>query len=436
MSTNKNLLAEFKKDFLGSGLSQPNPKVKRPDARTMQITDTEDYRRIIEMRNFYGQEGMRNPYFMERSGPMRDRISVDGCEYISYSGYNYLGLSDHQVVIEAAQQALARYGTHAGAARIVGGQMEIHRELEASLAQAFGLEDCVVSVGGYIANVMTISYLLGEHDLIIMDEYMHNSGVMGAVTSHARRMVFSHNDDQALEWLLKTHRQDYERALILVEGAYSMDGDLANLPRLIELKSKYNAWLMVDEAHSLGVVGKTGRGLCEHWGVVPSEVDLIMGTLSKSFASCGGFIGGSKAMIETLRHFAPGLLLYSTGLPPASAAAALAALQMMINEPERVSRLQQNIRRFAQLAKERGFNVGSAGASAVIPVMLGDTMLALQVMSDLLKIGVMAHAVTYPVVPREEARLRFFLTAQHTEAQFIYTLDSLLKILNRYQKEK
>jgi 7-keto-8-aminopelargonate synthetase-like enzyme len=247
--------------------------------------------------------------------------------------------------------------------------------------------------------------------------------------SNARRILFPHGDYAALERLLASNRSRYERAMILVEGAYSMDGDLADLPRLLEIKRRHHAWLMVDEAHSLGVVGATGRGLCEHWQVDPREVDIVMGTLSKSFASCGGFLGGSREMIDLLRHFAPGLLLYSTGLPPASAASAREAVRIMVQEPERVQRLQGNARRFVELARARGFHLGCQGESAVVPLILGDTELALQLMSDLLEAGIIAHAVMYPVVARDKARLRFFLTSEHTEAQFVQTLDLLRRLM-------
>jgi 8-amino-7-oxononanoate synthase len=427
-----NLLDDFRSEFLGKGRSNaaamPKQQVRQA---SMDITKMDDYQRIQEMKSFFSQEDRRNPYFMARDSTIGDTVSIEDRKYISYSGYNYLGLSDDARVIAAVQKSVARYGTHAGAARMVGGEMRIHSEMEGAFADAFGFEDCVSSVGGYVVNVMTIGYLLGPKDLIIMDEQMHNSGVMGGVMSHARRILFPHNDYYQLSRLLEENRSKYERAMVLVEGAYSMDGDVADLPRLLDLKHKYNAWLMIDEAHSFGVVGATGRGVCEYWGVNPHEVDLLMGTLSKSFASCGGFLGGSKDMIDTLRHFAPGLLLYSTGLPPAAAAASLEAVTIMVKEPERVQRLQHNIQCFVELAKQRGLDAGPSGASAVVPIMLGDTMLALSLMSQLLEAGVIAHAVMYPVVPRDKARLRFFISSQHTEEQFIYTLDLLQRILRK-----
>lgn len=433
-SRSEQILAQFKSEFLkGASPQSVGTAQQTAKSKAMDIRSTEDYQRIQEMRTFYAPANMNNPYFMPRSGTITDTTEVNGKSYISYSGYNYLGLSDNSRVIQAAQDAIQRYGTHAGAARMVGGEMELHREMEQAFARAFGFDDCVASVGGYVVNVMTIGYLLGSNDVVIMDEHMHNSGLMGAVMAHARRIQFKHNDYDALERLLEENRSKYGRAMILVEGAYSMDGDMADLPRLVELKRKYHTWLMVDEAHSLGVVGATGRGLCEHWGVDPSDVDLVMGTLSKSFASCGGFICASQEIIDVLRHFAPGLLLYSTGLPPASTAAALEALHLMLEEPQRVQTLQHNTQRFVELAQQRDLDIGQSGASAVVPIMLGDSHLALHLMSELLEAGVIAHAVMYPVVPRKEARLRFFLTSQHNEEQFKYTLDVLRNTLNQHQ---
>ncbi|MCF6338457.1 MAG: aminotransferase class I/II-fold pyridoxal phosphate-dependent enzyme [Gammaproteobacteria bacterium] len=429
MSVNADLLASFKSEFLEKSKTNENAGGDNARVRAMDVTNSADYKIIEKIDDVYGREGMNNPYFMPRSGSLSNKVTSREKEFICYSGYNYLGLANDARVISAAKHSLDQYGTHAGAARMVGGEMAIHTELESTLCDAFGFESCVTTVGGYMTNVATIGYLMGKRDLIIMDEYMHNSGVMGAVMADSRRIVFPHNDFDALATLLNENRGNYEKAMIIVEGAYSMDGDLADLPRLVELKKKHNCWLMVDEAHSLGVVGKSGRGLCEHWGVDTRQIDIIMGTLSKSFASCGGFLGGSEEMIRLLRFFAPGVLLYSTGLPPASAAAANRAINVMLEESWRVENLQNNVREFSRLAKERRFDIGRSGDSAVVPVMLGDSMLAVHLMSDLQQIGIIAHAVMYPVVPENEARLRFFITSEHTQEDFIYTLDSLKRIL-------
>jgi 7-keto-8-aminopelargonate synthetase-like enzyme len=255
---------------------------------------------------------------------------------------------------------------------------------------------------------------------------MHNSAVMGAVMSGARRISFPHNNMDALDQLLGEHRGQYRRALILVEGAYSMDGDLVDLARVVELKKKYSASLMVDEAHSCGTVGATGRGVCEYFGVPPSDVDLMLGTLSKSFGSCGGFLAGRKDLIELLHHFCPGLLLYSTGISPANTAAALESVRLARAEPERVARLQHNARRFKTMAQERGLDCRtSAPGVPIVPLMIDDER-ALQLMSMLLENGVIAHAVMHPVVPRDAARLRCFVSAGHDESMMQRTLDLLV----------
>jgi 8-amino-7-oxononanoate synthase len=390
------------------------------------IADYPEYELLEGMHSLYREGSMlRNPYFLPRSGEVGARLNIAGQDYVTYSNYNYLGLSHDLRVKQAVHEAIDRYGCHAGAARMVGGEIELHAELEAELAEFTGFEAATVGVGGYSANVSAVGYLLDRRDLILHDEYMHNSGVMGAVMSGARRIAFPHNNMDALARLLAEHRNQYRRTLILVEGAYSMDGDLVDLPRVVELKKKYGAWLMVDEAHSCGTVGKTGRGVCEHFGIATSEIDLIVGTLSKSFASCGGFLAGKRELIELLHHFCPGLLLYSTGISPANTAAALAALRLARAEPERVTRLQHNARRFREMALERGLDARTCLAGVpIVPLMIQDER-ALQLMSMLLENGVVAHAVMHPVVPRDAARMRCFISAEHDESMFEHTLDLL-----------
>lgn len=369
---------------------------------------------------------LRNPYFLARSGEVSSNLQIAGTDYVTFSNYNYLGLSHDPRVKAAAHAAIDQYGCHAGAARMVGGEIELHQELETELAEFTGFGAVCVGVGGYSANVSAIGYLLDQQDLIIHDEYMHNSAIMGAVMSGARRISFAHNDMTALDNLLTDNRAQYRRALILVEGAYSMDGDLVDLPSVVALKKKHNAWLMIDEAHSIGTVGKTGRGVCEHFSINPSEVDLVVGTLSKSFASCGGFVAGKADLIELLHHFCPGLLLYSTGISPANTAAALAALRLLRSEPQRVQRLQHNSLRFKEMAEERGLDCRSSLAGVpIVPLMIKDER-ALQLMSKLLDNGIIAHAVMHPVVPREAARLRCFISHDHDESMFARTLDLLV----------
>lgn len=383
-----------------------------------------EYALLERIHSLYHRESsLRNPYFQPRSGTVSGVLHIDKEEYVTFSNYNYLGLSNDPRVQAAACDAINTYGTHAGAARMVGGEIELHRELEQAMADFSGFEAATVGVGGYSTNVSAVGYLLDKRDLILHDEYMHNSGVMGAVMSGARRIAFPHNDMDALKQLLETNRSQHRKTVILVEGAYSMDGDLVHLPEIVELKNRYNAWLMIDEAHSCGTVGATGRGVCEHFNIPTSEVELVVGTLSKSFASCGGFLAGSKKLIELLHHFCPGLLLYSTGISPANAAAALAAVRLAQAEPERVTRLQNNSVRFKQLAEEKGLDCRtSVPGVPIVPMMIEDEK-ALQLMSLLLEKRFIAHAVMHPVVPRDAARLRCFISADHDEKQMSDMLD-------------
>ncbi|WP_152220904.1 aminotransferase class I/II-fold pyridoxal phosphate-dependent enzyme [Pseudomonas sp. SCB32] len=391
------------------------------------LSDYPEHALLQSMQQLYREgSGLRNPYFLPRSAEVGGTLRIEEKDYITFSNYNYLGLSHDPRVRQAVHEAVDRYGCHAGAARMVGGEIELHAQLEAELADFTGFEDALVSVGGYSTNVAVIGYLLDRRDLILHDEYMHNSGLMGAVMSGARRIAFPHNDMDALERLLREHRSQHRRTLIVVEGAYSMDGDLVDLPRVVELKQRHGAWLMVDEAHSCGTVGATGRGVCEYFGVSTSDIDLMMGTLSKSFASCGGFLVGRRELIDLLRHFCPGLLLYSTGISPANAAAALAALRLMREEPERVAKLQNNARRFRELAIANGLDCRTAVPGVPIVPLMIDNDGALKLMSRLFENGVIAHAVMHPVVPRDAARLRCFISAEHDEAMIQRTLELIV----------
>lgn len=410
-------------------LSQVKSKISntaRPQKVQRELLNIRDYAEFALMerlRNTYGESALRNPYFLPRTDTVSSTLKIADKEYVTFSNYNYLGLSNDPRVKKAACDAIERYGSHAGAARMVGGEIELHAELEAELADFTGFEAAAVSVGGYSTNVAALGYLLDKRDLILHDEYMHNSGVMGAVLSGARRLAFPHNNMTALRRLLVEHRDQHRKVLILVEGAYSMDGDLVNLPAVVALKKEFDAWLMVDEAHSCGTIGATGRGVCEHFGVPTADIDLMMGTLSKSFASCGGFLAGSKELIDLLRHFCPGLLLYSTGISPANTAAALAAVCLTRAEPERVQRLQDNARLFKQLSEARGLDCRSALPGVpIVPLMIEDET-ALHLMSMLLEHQFIAHAVMHPVVPREAARLRCFISADHSEAMMTAMLD-------------
>ena len=371
--------------------------------------------------------GIANPYFRGHEGVSSDTVIVEGRVCINYSGYNYLGLAGHPEVSAAAHAAIDRYGTSVSASRCASGEIPLHGELERELAALLGTEDCVAFVSGYGTNITTISHLFDGRDLIIHDELIHNSARLGGVLSGARRFVFPHSDFDVLDRLLTEQRPRFRRALIIVEGAYSMDGDVPDLPRIIALKRRHDALLMVDEAHSIGVLGKHGRGVGEHFRLNPTDVDIWMGTLSKTFAASGGFIAGSAALVETLKYTAPGFV-YSVGLSPADTAAALAALRLMQREPERVARLRERIALFLRLAREAGLDTG-ASESAVVPVVLGDSLRCLALADALFARGINVHPILPPAVPEASARLRFFITASHSEAQIRATIGHIVEAL-------
>jgi 8-amino-7-oxononanoate synthase len=302
------------------------------------------------------------------------------------------------------------------------------------LAQFLGTEDSIVMVSGHGVFVTTIGHLMGPNDLILHDSLAHDCILGGSKLSGAKRRPFPHNDFEALERQLAQLRPHYRRVLIAVEGVYSMDGDIAPLPEFIRLKKKYKCLLLVDEAHSIGVLGERGRGAGEHFGVERADVDLWMGTLSKSFASCGGYVGGSKTLVQYLKYTAPGFI-YSVGITPANAGAALEALSQAQQHPEKVRRLHERARLFLKLARERGIDTGTAGGSAVVPAILGNSLHSLQVSEALRLRGINVQPILYPAVEETAARLRFFITATHTEQQIRETVEVLAEEIGRVRAE-
>ncbi len=371
-----------------------------------------------------------NPFFTLQEGIARDTSRIDGQDYINFSSYNYLGLSGDPAISNAAKAAIDRYGTSVSASRVVSGERPIHQELEQELADFLGTEDCIVYIGGHTTNVSTIGHLFGRADLIVCDAFSHNSIQLGCQLSGSKVIPFAHNDVQALEQILEEHRHDFEKVLILVEGVYSTDGDIAPLPPIIELKKRYKAFLMVDEAHSIGVLGAQGRGVGEHFGVNPADVDLWMGTLSKSFSSCGGYIAASNAIVEYLKYTSPGFV-YSVGMPPSNAAAALESVKMLRAQPYRIEQLHQRTQLFLTLAQEKGIDTGFSYGSPIIPIIVGDPFKAVKLSNALLKHGINVQPMIYPSVPYDAARLRFFLSCTHTEEQIRLTVNALAEEMNR-----
>lgn len=381
-----------------------------------------EYRRLRATMEQMRMTGVPNPYFSVHEGIVKDTTVVNGKELISFASYNYLGLSGHPSVSKAARDSIDKYGTSVSASRLVSGEKPIHGQLEKKLAKWIGVDDSILMVGGHATNETTIGHLVGEGDLIIHDALSHNSIIQGALLSGARRRPFPHNDYEALDRALADVRSQYRRVLVIVEGVYSMDGNFCNLPELIAIKKRHRAMLMVDEAHSLGTMGETGRGMAEYYGIDARDVDIWMGTLSKSIASCGGYIAGSRELVELLKYTAPGFV-FSVGMPPAQVAAADAAIDVLQQEPERVQRLHERSELFLRLAKESGLDTGESAGTPVIPVITGNSMLALRLSNRLKTDGISVQPILYPAVDESAARLRFFITSEHSEEQIRFAVQ-------------
>ncbi len=357
---------------------------------------------------------------------LRREAEINGRRFVSFANYDYLGLASHPMVKAAAAAALDTLGIGALGSRLVGGERSTHRHLEASIAKFIGAESALVLVSGYLTNVTTISHILGSHDALFIDELSHNSIVSGAKATPAETIIFRHNDLDHLDFLLRERRGNSRNALIVAEGLYSMDGDIADLVRLVELKERRKAWLLIDEAHSLGVLGRKGRGLWEHAGVDPQQIDLTIGTLSKTLASCGGFVAGAAPVIEWLRYTLPGFV-YSVGLSPVITAAAETAMQVMQEEAWRIEQLRQNAALFMELAHDAGLDTGPAIGRGVVPVLFSDSLETLAASSHLMDHGYYVPPIIQIGVPKDQPRLRFFLSALHTQAEMRGVTDLLAK---------
>ncbi|MGA2067036.1 MAG: aminotransferase class I/II-fold pyridoxal phosphate-dependent enzyme [Thermoguttaceae bacterium] len=365
-----------------------------------------------------------NPFFSVHEGITNDRTVIDGRELISFATFNYLGTAGDPLVSQAAKAAIDRYGTSVSASRLVSGEKTLHGELERALADFLGTEATVVLPSGHHTNETVIGHMVGPGDLVLHDVLAHNSIFQGAMLSGARLRAFPHNDFQAADRLLEQFRHGYRRALVAIEGVYSMDGDVPDLPRFVEIRKRHKALLMIDEAHSIGVLGARGRGIGEHFGVPPSDVDIWMGTISKALGSCGGYIAGSRELVEYLKYTLPGFV-FATGISPPAAAAALAALGIVQSQPERIARLRENARLFLALAQERGLNTGTSHHTPVVPVIVGNSLVCLRLSRAMRARGVNVQPIVHPAVEESAARLRFFITSLHTERQIRYTADAL-----------
>ena len=414
------------------------PKVGDPAVPASNKTDFSTlpgYAELRMQRAVADMVGIESPFFRVHEARAGADTQIGGHTCINFASYDYLGLNGHPEVAAAALTAIEHYGLSCSASRLVAGERPIHRSLERALADHYGVEDCAVFVSGYATNVGVIGQLVGPKDLLVYDAAIHNSAVVGGLLSGANRRSFAHNDLEALDRLLTSIRQDFERVLIVVEGLYSMDGDYPHLPTLIDIKNRHEAWLMVDEAHAIGVLGERGFGLAEHFGIDGKAVDIWMGTLSKTLAACGGYIAGCTELVEYLKCMA-GVFVYSVGLPPALAASASKALELLHREPERVRRLQRNSRLFHDLAKQHGLDTGAGMGTAVCPIMVADSLPAVVLSQRLLERGINVLPIIYPAVPAKASRLRFFITAAHTEEQIRATVEATAEELREISSQE
>jgi 8-amino-7-oxononanoate synthase len=355
------------------------------------------------------------------SGP---RSAALGEPLIMFSSYSYLGLIGHPRITKAVTEAVERYGTSTGGVRLLTGTLELHHELEYELAQFLGQEGAATFASGYDANIAAITSLFGPNDVAILDQYAHQSIHDGARMAGCENRRFRHNDMDDLERRLRQARnRGAQRILVAVDSVFSMDGDQAPIAELITLKNKYGAFLLVDEAHALGAVGHTGRGICEEQNIDPSDIDILTGSLSKGIPSSGGFVAGARGLKIYIQHgSAP--YMFSAAMTPANAAASLEAIRIVQDEPQHMERLRRNTRIMKDGLAELGFSTG-ASTTPVLPLLLGDEFRAYRVARAMLERGIFVSAVVYPAVSPGQARLRLCATAAHEPEHFQRLFDAL-----------
>ena len=351
------------------------------------------------------------------------KVLVNGREMGMYASYSYLGLVGHPRINNAAKAAVDRFGTGTHGVRSLAGSLIIHRELEETIADFKQAEAAVTYSSGYVTNLTVVSTLLGREDYVISDKLNHASIVDGCIMSGAKFLRFRHNDMESLEIRLQ-QIPDGAAKLVITDAVFSMDGDIIDLPAVVKLCKKYNAWLMIDEAHSLGVLGKTGRGIEEHFGL-EGTVDIKMGTLSKTIPSIGGYVAGKKEVIEFLRHASRGYI-FSAALPPAQVAAANEAFKVILDEPWRIEKLDANSRQFITGLKQRGFDT-MLTETAIVPVLCGQDEVAFAMTRDIQRAGIFVLPVVSPAVPVGLARLRATVTAAHEAEDIEFAMDVIEK---------
>ncbi|MFA5499202.1 MAG: pyridoxal phosphate-dependent aminotransferase family protein [Candidatus Cloacimonadia bacterium] len=363
------------------------------------------------------------PYFRVITSEQDTEVLVNGKKMLMLGSNSYLGLTNHPRVKEAAIKAIEKYGSGCAGSRFLNGTLDIHIELEEALAKLVGKEGALVFATGYQANLGAIASIVGRNEYVITDKYDHASIIDGARLSYGEMLRYAHNDMSSLKRALE--KIGGANALVVVDGIFSMEGDIADLPNIITLCEEYGASLMVDEAHSLGVLHSSGAGAAKHFDIV-DRTDIIMGTFSKSLASVGGFVAADAKVIDYMKHFARSLI-FSASLPPASAASVLEALKIMAEEPERIEKLWQNTHFMMNSFKEMGYDTG-VSTTPVIPLHTGDMMTTFKMWKQLADEGVFVNPVVPPAVPPNSCLIRCSFMATHTKEQLEFGLDKFKKI--------
>ena len=368
------------------------------------------------------------PYYIPIEGSTDTEVTVHGKKLIMVGSNNYLGLTHHPKVIEAAEAATRRYGTGCTGSRLLNGTLDIHEKLEADLAAFVGHEASIIYSTGYQANLGAISALIGRDDVVLIDKLDHASIVDGCTMARGETLRFRHNDIADLEAELSVLSDKPGGRLVAVDGVFSMEGDIAPIPELYEACKKYEARLFVDEAHSLGVIGPTGAGAMDHYGM-KGKADMIMGTFSKSFACVGGFIAGDEAVIHYLRHHSRSLM-FSAAMPPGAVATVAACLEIIKNEPERRTRLMENARYLRDGIRALGYETGPT-ETPIVPVIIGSLEKTLAFWRLIMNEGIFTNAVVPPAVPPNACRLRTSCTATHTKQQLDQVLGAFAKVTRK-----
>ena len=361
------------------------------------------------------------PYFRAIESEQDTVVIINGKKVLMFGSNSYLGLTNHPKVKEAAKAAIDKYGTGCAGSRFLNGTLDIHIQLEEKLARFVNKEGALCFSTGFQVNLGVVSILAGRHDYLLLDELDHASIIEGSRLSFSKVLKFAHNDMDALKNKLKFCHKDHIK-LIVVDGVFSMEGDIINLPEVVKLAEHYGASIMVDDAHSLGVLGKNGSGTASHFGLT-DKVDLIMGTFSKSFASLGGFIAADKEVINYIKHNSR-TMIFSASMTPASTASVLASIEIMENEPERIKHLWDLTALALSGFKSAGFDTGKS-ETPIIPLFIRDDIKALQLTQILLAEGVFVNPVVSPAVPKEDCLIRYSLMATHTKEQVEISIDKI-----------